>query len=278
MTDIHSDVKNFYAKSLKPAEATAACGCGVGAPILAPDYGAEALASAPADAVSNSFGCGNPLAFAGVEAGQTVLDLGCGAGLDLVLAAERVGAGGRVIGVDMSEDMLARARANVERAGLANVELHQAVIERLPLGDASVDHVVSNCVINLSPDKPAVFAEIRRVLKPGGRMLVSDIVAEDLPGWVLENRDLYAACVSGAVSEADYLSHVREAGLEDACVVDRLTYEEAHLRGLLADLVPIDLGALAERLGTEREALVAFLAKELSGKVRSIKVAARRAA
>lgn len=278
MTDIHSDVKNFYAKSLKPAETTGACGCGAGAPILAPDYGAEALASAPADAVANSFGCGNPLAFAGVEAGQTVLDLGCGAGLDLVLAAERVGAGGRVIGVDMSEDMLARARANVERAGLANVELHQAVIERLPIDDASVDHVVSNCVINLSPDKPAVFAEIRRVLKPGGRMLVSDIVAEDLPGWVLENRDLYAACVSGAVSEAEYLSHVREAGLEDARVVDRLTYEEAHLRGLLADLVPIDLGAMAERLGTERDSLVAFLAKELSGKVRSIKVAARRPA
>ena len=274
MTDIHSDVKDFYARSLKNTEEG---GCRAANPALAPDYGAEALASAPADAVANSFGCGNPLAFAGVASGQTVLDLGCGAGLDLVLAAERVGPDGRVIGIDMSEEMLARARANVERAGLANIELHQAVIENLPLDDASIDHVVSNCVINLSPDKPAVFAEIHRVLKPGGRMLVSDIVAEDLPGWVLENRDLYAACVSGAVSEAEYLSQVREAGLEDGRVVDRLVYEEAHLRGLLADMVPIDLGAMAERLGTDRDSLVAFLAKELAGKVRSIKVAARRA-
>jgi arsenite methyltransferase len=276
--DIRSDVKDFYAGALRDADAagTSCCGAPPSASVLAPDYAPDALAALPADAVVNSFGCGNPVAFAAVEPGQTVLDLGCGAGIDLLLAAERVGPGGRVIGVDMGEAMLERARANIERAGVANVELHQATIEALPLADASVDHVVSNCVINLSPDKPAVFAEIHRVLRPGGRMLVSDIVVDDLPDWILASRDLYAACVSGAVTEAEYLAHVAGAGLADARVVDRFEYDAASLLGM-ADMVPVDLDALAARLGTDREALLAMLAQQLAGKVRSIKVSATRA-
>ena len=144
-------------------------------------YSDEEFAALPADAVVNSFGCGNPLAFSAVQPGEVVLDLGSGAGIDLLLAARKVGAAGRVIGVDMTEEMIARARANIAAAGIENAEVRQGIIEELPVEDSSVDWVISNCVINLSPEKPRVFAEIARVLKPGGTMLVSDIVAEDLP-------------------------------------------------------------------------------------------------
>ena len=198
-------------------------------------YDAEELAALPADAVENSFGCGNPLAFAGVRPGDVVLDLGSGAGIDLLLAAAKVGPTGRVIGVDMTDVMIERARANVASAGLEDViEVRKGIIEQMPVETDSVDVVISNCVINLSPEKDRVFAEIARVLKPGGRMRVSDIVVEELPEWVKESPELYSSCVAGAISETDYVAGLENAGLEQVEVVDRLVYDLTQLKALIA--------------------------------------------
>ena len=236
----------------------------------------QELETLPEGVVATSFGCGDPMAFAGVEPGQTVLDLGCGAGLDLILAAQKTGSEGRVIGVDASPEMLQRAEQNVAKAGLDNVELRQGVIEELPVESASVDWVISNCVINLSMEKPKTFSEIARVLKPGGAMLISDLVSEPLPAWLHEHRDLYSACVTGAVSEEDYLGHAAAAGLTDLKIVDALAFEEAATRRLIADELPVAVGDLAARLGMERSALLDLAAKELAGKVKSIKLFGRR--
>lgn len=234
--DIRSEVSVAYAKALQRSrEGKGGC-CGAGGSRLTTSlagYGAQEAAHA--EAASSSFGCGNPLAFAGVEPGQTVLDLGSGAGLDLLIASDKVGPGGRVIGVDMTEDMLEAARENARKAGRANIELRRGFIEELPVADASVDWVISNCVINLSPDKPRVFAEIFRVLKPGGRFSISDVVAEDLPGWLRESAAAYAACVAGAISEEKYLRGLAEAGLTDVRVVERIHYDRAQLAALVGD-------------------------------------------
>ena len=270
-----SEVKNFYAERLARSANGARDGA-EGAPPLAPDYAAEALAALPEGVASSSFGCGDPLALAGVRPGETVLDLGCGAGLDLILAAQKTGPGGAVIGVDASEDMLARARENIERAGLANVTLLQGAIEALPIADASVDRVISNCVINLSMDKPAAFREIARVLRPGGAMLISDLVAEPLPDWLSAQSDLYAACVSGAVAEETYLGFARAAGLAEVKIIDALKYDEALVRQLIAEELPVAIDALAARLDMRREQLLEIASKELAGKVKAIKLYARR--
>jgi ubiquinone/menaquinone biosynthesis C-methylase UbiE len=161
--------------------------------------------------------CGNPVSLAEVRAGETVVDLGSGAGRDVFLAAEIVGAGGRAIGVDMTPEMLALAARHAKtfaaRTGLENVEFRKGFIEALPLGDGSVDLVISNCVINLSPDKPQVFREIHRVLKSGGRMVVSDIVLNrPLPESVRGDANLYTACIAGALSREDYMAAIRQAG------------------------------------------------------------------
>ena len=176
-------------------------------------YDAATLADIPTDISDSSFGCGNPLAFAGVKPGETVLDLGSGAGLDLLMAASKVGPTGRVIGVDMTDTMIERARANASRYGYTNIDVRKGLIEALPVETSSVDWVISNCVINLSPEKDKVFAEIARVLKPGGRISISDIVVNDLPWWVLRSAALYMACVSGAISEPDYLDGLKQAGM-----------------------------------------------------------------
>ena len=182
------------------------------------------------DAAASSFGCGNPLAFSGVKEGDTVLDLGSGAGFDLILAAKKVGPNGRVIGVDMTEAMVEKARENIKAEGLTNVDVRYGLIENLPVESASVDWVISNCVINLSPEKTRVFSEIHRVLKPGGQMLVSDIVAKNLPDWLRQNNQLYAACVGGAISEEDYLAGLREAGLINVEVRNRFVYEASQIK------------------------------------------------
>ncbi|MDO8585522.1 MAG: arsenite methyltransferase [Armatimonadota bacterium] len=164
-------------------------------------------------------GCGNPVAIAGIREGEVVLDLGSGAGLDVFLAAERVGETGRVTGVDMTGEMIAAARKNAEAAGYRNVEFRQGDIENLPVESSSVDLVISNCVLNLVPDKRRAFAEIYRVLKPGGRMAVADIVLDaPLPTEFSEDADAYCACVSGAISRAVYLKGLREAGLDNVKV------------------------------------------------------------
>lgn len=197
-------------------------------------YTAEEMAALPDDAVENAFGCGNPLAFADVHEGEVILDLGSGAGIDLLLAARRVGPTGRVIGVDMTDAMIERARANAAAAGFDTIEVRKGIIEELPVEDASVDAVISNCVINLSPEKHRVFAEIARVLKPGGRVRVSDIVVEELPAWVRESPELYASCIGGAVSEAAYVAGLEDAGLVEVEVPERLVYDGAQLESLVS--------------------------------------------
>ncbi len=158
-------------------------------------------------------GCGLPVEHAGLEPGQTVLDLGCGAGLDVFVARNEVGAGGRVIGVDMTAEMIAKARDNADRMGLDNVEFRLGEIEHLPVRSGTVDVVISNCVLNLVPDKRRAFAEIFRVMKPGGHFCISDIVASrELPEWVKGVAEAYAGCVSGAISKGDYLDVIAENG------------------------------------------------------------------
>lgn len=172
-------------------------------------------AQAVPDGANLGLGCGAPLTFAQPRPGETVLDLGSGAGFDAFLARRAVGAEGQVIGVDMTPDMLAKARANAEKVGYTNVEFRQGEIEALPVEDASVDLVISNCVLNLVPDKARAFAEICRVLRPGGRMVVSDIVRiGDLPPEIQESLAAYAACGAGALPLAEYLGGLAEAGLE----------------------------------------------------------------
>src|SRR6187431_2798853 len=162
-------------------------------------YSPEELAAIPAEA-NMALSCGNPTATANLRPGEVVVDLGSGGGLDVFLAAKKVGPSGRAIGIDMTPEMLARARANAERQGLGNVEFHEATIDNLPLPDGSVDCVISNCVINLAPDKQAVFREIARVLKPGGRLAVSDIaLKKELPAAVSSDLLAYVGCVAGAI-------------------------------------------------------------------------------
>lgn len=169
-----------------------------------------------------SFGCGDPLLFAEVAPGQVVLDLGSGAGYDLLEAARKVGPDGYVIGVDMTDAMIESARRNAAAAGYGNVEVRKGIIENLPVATESVDWVISNCVVNLSPEKDLVFREIARVLKPGGRFSISDITAEDLPEHLVQDEAAYDACISGAISEADYLDGLRKAGLESVRVESRV--------------------------------------------------------
>ena len=210
-----------------------------------------------------SFGCCNPLAFSEVKEGETVVDLGSGAGLDLLLAAQRVGPRGRVIGIDMTDEMIAEAERNIAKSGHRHVEVRKGIIEDLPVEDAATDWVISNCVINLSPEKSRVFAEIARVLRPGGKLSVTDIVAEDLPDEIRASSHLYSSCVSGAISEADYISGLEAAGLEGVETEELLVYEGASLRAIADDLeIP---KALSE----------AYLPR-LNGKVRSLRFTARK--
>jgi len=201
------------------------CGCGETEILDQIGYTAEQAGAIP-EGANLGLGCGNPLAFAAAEPGEVVLDLGSGAGIDCFLAAREVGATGRVIGVDMTPAMVERARANAVKHGAGNVEFRLGEIEHLPVADASVDLVISNCVVNLSPDKPRVFAEAFRALKPGGRMLVSDLVLTRPIGPELQrNVDLYVGCVAGASLEADYLRMMREAGFHDVEVLHSSPYQ-----------------------------------------------------
>jgi len=183
-------------------------------------YSSDQLASIPAEA-NMGLSCGNPTAFASLREGETVVDLGSGGGLDVFLAAAKVGLTGKAIGIDMTPEMLALARANAARAGLSNVEFHQSTIDNLPLPDASVDCVISNCVINLAPDKHAVFREIARVLKPGGRLAVSDIALKrPLPPEIGQNILAYVACIAGTIPIEEYRSGLLAAGFAHVEIID----------------------------------------------------------
>lgn len=166
-------------------------------------------------------GCGNPTALASIKVGETVLDLGSGAGFDCFLASNKVGPNGKVIGVDMTEEMLAQARANALKGGYKNVEFRQGEIEKLPIEDNTIDVIISNCVINLVPDKERAFKEAFRVLKPGGRLMVSDIVLlKKLPESIRESVEAYVGCVSGALMKDKYLDAIKSAGFKDVSIVD----------------------------------------------------------
>jgi SAM-dependent methyltransferase len=183
-------------------------------------YSPEELASVPAEA-NMGLSCGNPTAFARLRPGETVVDLGCGGGLDVLLAAAKVGLAGKAVGIDMTPEMIERARRNAERQGVANAAFHLARIDRLPLPDASADCVISNCVINLAPDKSAVFREVHRVLKPGGRLAVSDIaLKKPLPPELAADMMAYVGCIAGAVSVEEYERGLRDAGFQAVQVVD----------------------------------------------------------
>jgi SAM-dependent methyltransferase len=180
------------------------------------------LSDLPADVTGMSLGCGDPLTLANLEPGQTVLDLGSGGGIDCFLAARQVGESGWVIGIDMTKTMIAKAEANLAKVGLTNVEFRLGKIEQLPVDDATVDVILSNCVINLSPDKPAVFKEAFRVLRPGGRLTVTDIVTQGkIDQAQRSDMDSWAACVAGAEDVGDYLAAIREAGFTDISLKDK---------------------------------------------------------
>jgi SAM-dependent methyltransferase len=231
---------------------------------LTAGYTEEQLAEIPAHAAEHSFGCGNPVALAGITPGQTVLDIGSGAGIDVLLAARRVGPQGRVIGLDMTPEMIEAARKNAAEAGAANVEFRLGDAEEMPVESGTVDWIISNCVINLAPDKAKVFGEAFRVLRPGGRILVSDIVTHDLPENIRRSLEAWAGCVAGALEEKDYLDAIRKAGFKNVDIVARIDYDEPTLRAMASEvkLIPQEFAGLVSGL---------------VGKISSIKISAVKA-
>jgi SAM-dependent methyltransferase len=221
---LREDVRRHYAASaLAVVDGGGCCagnGCGEG------HYDAEQRNAVPERAALASLGCGNPTAVAELREGETVLDLGSGGGIDVILSARRVGESGRAFGLDMTDEMLALARGNAEEAGVRNAIFLKGEIERVPLPAESVDVVISNCVVNLSTDKAAVLAEVARVLRPGGRLGISDIVAEDrLSPQERAARGSYVGCIAGALSRSEYEAGLEAAGLEQVDV--RFTHEVA---------------------------------------------------
>jgi arsenite methyltransferase len=185
-------------------------------------YSGEELSALPDSVTDVSLGCGNPLAIAGLQPGEVVLDLGSGGGIDCFLAAKQVGPEGRVIGLDMTTDMIKLARRNAKKVGATNVDFRYGEMEDIPVSDESVDVIISNCVINLSPDKDAVFREAYRVLRPGGRISVSDMVVDgQLPQPIRDSLEAWAGCIAGALDEADYLDKIRAAGFHEVEVLSR---------------------------------------------------------
>src|SRR5262245_42760679 len=212
MSDVHQAVRDKYgamasAVANKTCCAPSDCGCH---PITSNLYSGAETDGLPAGAVAASLGCGNPTALIALEPGQTVLDLGSGGGIDVLLSASRVGPTGKVYGVDITDEMLALARENQRKTGVTNVEFLKGTIEAIPLPDSSVDVVISNCVINLSNDKDAVLREAFRVLRPGGRFAVSDVVVRgEVPADIRRNMELWIGCIAGALEETDYVTKLR---------------------------------------------------------------------
>lgn len=246
-SDIKETVKEKYGQ-IAVAESSSCCGDGAGlcTPADSAIYTDEELGSAP-EGSNLGLGCGNPTAIDAIREGQTVVDLGSGAGFDCFLASKKVGAAGKVIGVDMTDEMLARAKENAVKGGYDNVEFRRGEIENLPVEDNEADVVISNCVINLSPDKKKVFEEAARVLKPGGRLMVSDIVLlKELPEQLKGSVEAYVGCIAGALIKDDYLGLIKEAGFTDIDIVSEtpfisdLTGADPHVAAILkeADMTP----------------------------------------
>lgn len=228
-------------------------------------YSSEEMKAVP-EGANLGLGCGNPTALASIQPGETILDLGSGGGFDCFLAARRTGAGGRVIGVDMTPEMVEKARENARRGGIGNVEFRLGEIENLPVPDASVDLVLSNCVINLSVDKNRVFAEAFRALRPGGRMMISDLVLErPLPEEIRESVSAYVGCVAGALPKEEYLEAIRTAGFTEVEIVEETPFPAS---GFVAD--PLVRGMI-EGAGLPQETIGELEQAVVSIRVRGLK-------
>jgi len=223
-------VRDGYAKALLQNSSccsTSSCCCGTDqAKVISKKVGySDSEINAVPDGANLGFGCGNPVAIASLKEGDVVLDLGSGAGFDAFLAAQRVGKKGRVIGVDMTPEMIDKAKENAKKGKYSNVEFRLGEIEKLPVEDSSIDVIISNCVINLSPDKQAVFNESHRVLKSGGRLMVSDLVlAKNLPKEIKDSVEAYVGCLAGAIKKDKYLKLITIAGFNDVKVISESSY------------------------------------------------------
>ncbi|MGP8080134.1 MAG: arsenite methyltransferase [Dehalococcoidales bacterium] len=276
--EVQKTVRERYGKIAKES-VSGGCGCGCGSPVSkispccgnAPDavgeiskkvgYSEEEIKAVP-EGANLGLGCGNPIALASLQEGEVVLDLGSGGGFDCFLASDRVGEKGKVIGVDMTAEMLDKARENARKGGYKNVEFRLGEIENLPGADNYVDVIISNCVINLSNDKKKVFEEAFRVLKPGGRLMVSDIVVlKELPEDIRESIDAYIGCVAGASTKTEYIKAIKAAGFEKVKVISEDTYpldlflDDPNANSIMADL----------KITTEQ-------AKDISASIASVKV------
>ena len=260
---VHDVVRDRYGEVARQGSLGGCCGPSPDEMAARIGYDRAALEAVP-EGANLGLGCGAPLAHAALRPGETVLDLGSGAGFDAFLAAREVGPSGRVIGVDMTDEMLARARDNATRAGITNVEFRKGLIEALPVDDGAVDVVISNCVINLVPDKAAVYREIARVLRPGGRLIVSDVVLDaPLPPAVATSAEALTGCVAGAALRASYLATIEAAGLASVEVL-----ADRGFGALVLDVAPPAMRAQAEDAGIDLRAVAET--------VRSITVRARR--
>ena len=255
MSDIQQAVRERYgaiASAVSKASSNSGCcgptSCGCGDPITSNLYSDAETSGLPADAVTASLGCGNPTALLALKPGETVLDLGSGGGIDVLLSAKRVGPTGKAYGLDMTDEMLALAKENQRKAGATNVEFLKGTIEAIPLPDNSVDVIISNCVINLSSDKDAVLREAFRVLKPGGRFAVSDVVVRgDVPADIRRNMELWVGCIAGALEEKEYATKLQAAGFADVDVEAWRIYQIDEARAFLTES-GVDVDRLAPQV------------------------------
>lgn len=271
--EIKKTVRDGYARIAKTSgscclPSASCCGAGQTVEIISRDIGYtdEDMMHVP-EGANLALGCGNPIALASLQEGETVVDLGSGAGFDCFLAARQVGDRGRVIGVDMTPEMLDKARQNARKGGYANVEFRLGEIENLPVADRTADMIISNCVVNLSPDKGRVFQEAFRVLKPGGRLMVSDVVLlKPLPAALRESIEAYIGCVSGADMKEDYLHAIASSGFRDIRIIDETLFP-------IQDLVS---HPAAEGIPESRDGLQDG-AEQLAASIVSVKVSAFKA-
>ncbi len=242
-TDIKEVVKEKYGQAAARVQSGTASCCGAGSalvdaccdPITSKLYSQEESGGIPEQALRASLGCGNPTALAQLRAGEIVLDLGSGGGIDVLLSARRVGPTGKAYGLDMTDEMLALARENQEKAGVENVEFLKGEIENIPLPDNSVDVIISNCVINLSADKDRVLREAFRVLKPGGRFAVSDVVVRgDVPAEIRKNVELWIGCIAGALRDTEYTQKLQAAGFQEVEIEPTRVYDIEEARQFLS--------------------------------------------
>ena len=252
--------RNYAEAALKAQHGRASCGCGPACcetdPITSDLYSEAQIGSLPAEAVLASLGCGNPTALTELKPGETVLDLGSGGGIDVLLSARRVGPAGKAYGLDMTDEMLALARENQRKSGLTNVEFLKGDIERIPLPDRSVDVIISNCVINLSADKDQVLREAFRVLKPGGRFAVSDVVVTgDVPAEIRRSMELWVGCIAGALADTEYRHKLAQAGFEAVEVEPTRIYRARDARQFLEE-AGIDPAAADQLDGRFMSALI----------------------